>query len=451
MKNIAVVGTGYVGLVTGVCLADLGHHVICIDVDEEKVSHMGKGYSPIYEPQLEGLMKKNIEEGRLTFTTNHAWGIPNMDVIFLAVGTPQQQDGSADLTYVQRAVNDIAQHINRDVIVVNKSTVPVGTNESIQQYFNQHVGELGRVDVVSNPEFLREGSAVYDMFHGDRIIIGAENEGAALLVEELYRRLKLPVVKTDIRSAEMIKYASNAFLATKISFINEISSICEKVGANIEDVAYGMGKDRRIGTQFLQAGIGYGGSCFPKDTNALVQIAGNVEHKFDLLESVIHVNNRQQVLLVKKAKERFGSLHGKRVAMLGLAFKPKTDDIREAASIVVANELIQEGAYVTAYDPIAMPNASKVLNVEFANSTAEALQDADAALIITEWDEFKQLPLSTFSEQMRVPMVFDGRNCYTLEAIQESYLEYHSIGRPVIGEVDLHKFEYTQNYLSEHG
>ncbi|MYL54384.1 nucleotide sugar dehydrogenase [Pontibacillus yanchengensis] len=451
MKNIAVVGTGYVGLVTGVCLADLGHHVICIDVDEEKVSHMRKGYSPIYEPQLEGLMKKNIEEGRLTFTTNHAWGIPNMDVIFLAVGTPQQQDGSADLTYVQRAVNDIAQHINRDVIVVNKSTVPVGTNESIQQYFNQHVGELGRVDVVSNPEFLREGSAVYDMFHGDRIIIGAENEGAALLVEELYRRLKLPVVKTDIRSAEMIKYASNAFLATKISFINEISSICEKVGANIEDVAYGMGKDRRIGTQFLQAGIGYGGSCFPKDTNALVQIAGNVEHKFDLLESVIHVNNRQQVLLVKKAKERFGSLHGKRVAMLGLAFKPKTDDIRESASVVVANELIQEGAYVTAYDPIAMPNASKVLNVEFANSTAEALQDADAALIITEWDEFKQLPLSTFSEQMRVPMVFDGRNCYTLEAIQESYLEYHSIGRPVIGEVDLHKFEYTQNYLSEHG
>ncbi|KGP74076.1 UDP-glucose dehydrogenase family protein [Pontibacillus yanchengensis] len=451
MKNIAVVGTGYVGLVTGVCLADLGHHVICIDVDEEKVSQMRKGHSPIYEPQLEDLMKKNIEEGRLTFTTNHAWGIRNMDVIFLAVGTPQQQDGSADLSYVQRAVNDIAQHINRDVVVVNKSTVPVGTNESIQQYFNQHVGELGQVDVVSNPEFLREGSAVYDMFHGDRIIIGADNEDAALLVEELYRRLKLPVVKTDIRSAEMIKYASNAFLATKISFINEISSICEKVGANIEDVAYGMGKDRRIGTQFLQAGIGYGGSCFPKDTNALVQIAGNVEHKFDLLESVIHVNNRQQLLLVKKAKERLGSLHGKRVAMLGLAFKPNTDDIREAASVVVANELIQEGAYVTAYDPIAMTNAAKVLNIEFANSVVEALQEADVALIITEWDEFKQLPLNTYSEHMRVPIVFDGRNCYTLEAVQEAYLEYHSIGRPVVGEVDLNKYLYIQNFLSEHG
>ncbi|GAJ38350.1 UDP-glucose dehydrogenase family protein [Saccharococcus caldoxylosilyticus] len=432
MKKIAVVGTGYVGLATGVCLSEIGHDVTCVDVDEQKVQRMKEGILPIYEPGLEELMKKNMEDGRLRFTTSHKEAFAEAEVIYIAVGTPQKEDGSADLRFVEQAAKDIAENVERDhVIIVTKSTVPVGTNHKVKQWIEANLKKKVEVDVVSNPEFLREGSAIYDTFHGDRIVIGAENEQAAAVIEEINRPFGIPIFKTDIRSAEMIKYASNAFLATKISFINEIANICEKVGADVEDVAYGMGLDSRIGPQFLRAGIGYGGSCFPKDTKALVQIAGNVDHQFELLEAVIHVNNRQQVKLVEKARKRFGSLQGKKVAMLGLAFKPNTDDIREAASIVIAEELVKEGASVVAYDPIATENAKRVIGdkIDYACSIEDALRDADIAMIVTEWEQIKTLPLDTFEKLMKTPIVFDGRNCYAIEEVVKHDIEYHSIGR----------------------
>jgi UDPglucose 6-dehydrogenase len=328
----------------------------------------------------------------------------------------------------------IAVNITQDVIVVTKSTVPVGTNEWIKKIIYDHKNENIFVDVVSNPEFLREGSAVYDTFNGDRIVIGADNEKAALVIEEINKPFGIPIFKTDIRSAEMIKYASNAFFATKISFINEIANICEKLGANVEDVAYGMGLDTRIGLQFLEAGIGYGGSCFPKDTHALVQIAGNIEHKFDLLEAVINVNNKQQAKLVDKARERFNSLKDKKIAILGLAFKPNTDDMREAASIIIVDQLVKEGASVIAYDPIAMDNAKRIIGnkIDYADSVETAPQDTDIAFIVTEWEEFKKLPLSTFEKLMKTPIVFDGRNCYALEEVEKFDLEYYSVGRPSV-------------------
>jgi UDPglucose 6-dehydrogenase len=381
-----------------------------------------------------------MEAGRLAFTTNEKEAYGQADIIFIAVGTPENEDGSANLTYIEEAARSIAKHMEKDVIIVTKSTVPVGTNERIRHIVESLKPPFLRASVLANPEFLREGSAIHDMFRGDRIVIGArkEDEDAANAVAALYEPLGIPIMKTDIESAEMIKYASNAFLATKISFINEIANICEKVGANIDDVAYGIGLDKRIGPQFLQAGIGYGGSCFPKDTKALVQIAGNVQHHFELLEAVIKVNNQQQSLLVEKAKQYFGSLYGKKVALLGLAFKPNTDDVREAASLVIAKRLIDEGAEVVAYDPIAVDNAKKILqhSIQYADTITEALRDADAAFIATEWEEIKQLPLSTFHEYMRTPVVFDGRNCYALEEAKQVSLTYISIGRaPVWGHV----------------
>ena len=432
MKAIAVLGTGYVGLVTGVCLSDIGHYVTCVDIDKQKVEKMKQGISPIYEPGLDELMKKNIERGRLHFTTSHQEAFRDAEVIYIAVGTPQSEDGSADLRFVEQAAKDIATYIERDgVIVVTKSTVPVGTNEKIRTWIKQHLTKDIRFHIVSNPEFLREGSAIYDTFHGDRIVIGADDEWAASVIEEINKPFGIPIFHTGIHSAEMIKYASNAFLATKISFINEIANICEKVGANVEDVAYGMGLDTRIGPQFLRAGIGYGGSCFPKDTKALVQIAGDVDHQFELLQAVIKVNNKQQVKLVEKARNRFGSLRGKKVALLGLAFKPNTDDIREAASIVIARELLKDGALVMAYDPVAVENAKRVIGdgIMYASSVEEALTDADLAMIVTEWEEIKQTPLNLYTKWMKTPVLFDGRNCYSLEEVRKHLIEYHSIGR----------------------
>ncbi|WP_027409238.1 UDP-glucose dehydrogenase family protein [Anoxybacteroides tepidamans] len=438
--NIAVAGTGYVGLVTGTCLADIGHTVSCFDIDETKIELLKAGCSPIYEPGLEELIEKNMKEGRLSFTADEKEAYGKADVIFLAVGTPENEDGSANLTYIENAVRSIVRHIEKDVIIVTKSTVPVGTNERIRRMAEQLKPPFLRTSIVSNPEFLREGSAIYDMFHGDRIVIGAskEDEEAADVVARLYEPLGIPIMKTDIESAEMIKYASNAFLATKISFINEIANICEKVGANIDDVACGIGLDKRIGPQFLQAGIGYGGSCFPKDTKALVQIAGNVQHHFELLESVIKVNNKQQSILIDKAKQYVGNLRGKKVALLGLAFKPNTDDVREAASLVMAKKLIGEGASVVAYDPVATDNAKKQLppSVQYADTITEAISGADAAFIVTEWDEIKQTPLSEFRKHMHSPIVLDGRNCYSLEEARNANITYISIGRaPVFSSI----------------
>jgi UDPglucose 6-dehydrogenase len=437
--KIAVVGTGYVGLVTGTCLSEIGHTVICIDIDQNKVNKMREGLSPIYEPGLAELMVKNIQENRLYFTTDHKEGFKSADVIYIAVGTPEKEDGSANLSFVEQVAKDIATHIKKDVIVVTKSTVPVGTNDWIKEVIHNNLVNNVNVDIVSNPEFLREGAAIYDSFNGDRIVVGADNVDAANIIEEINKPFGIPVFKTDIRSAEMIKYAANAFLATKISFINEISNICEKVGANVEDVASGMGQDNRIGTQFLNAGIGYGGSCFPKDTKALVQIAGNVDYDFELLKGVIGVNQKQQKMLLNKLDKRFESLKGKNVAVLGLAFKPNTDDMREAASIVITKYLIERGANVVAYDPVAMENAKKLLdsNVKYATNTVDALKDTDVALILTEWNEFKDLEIGTFEENMKLPVIFDGRNCYDPKIIENYHVEYHSMGRPSVKNIQL--------------
>lgn len=437
--KIAVVGTGYVGLVTGTCLSEIGHTVTCIDIDQNKVNKMREGISPIYEPGLDELMKKNIKENRLFFTTDHNEGFENTDVIYIAVGTPEREDGSANLSFVEQVAKDIATHVKKDVIVVTKSTVPVGTNDWIKQVILNNLVNDVKVEVVSNPEFLREGSAIYDSFHGDRIVVGADNIETANILEEINKPFGIPVFKTDIKSAEMIKYAANAFLATKISFINEISNICEKVGANVEDVANGMGQDNRIGSQFLNAGIGYGGSCFPKDTKALVQIAGNVDYEFELLKGVIGVNQKQQEMLLSKLDEKFNSLEGKKVAVLGLSFKPNTDDMREAASIVITKKLIDKRANVVAYDPIAMENAKRILdpNVKYARNIIEALENADVALILTEWSEFKDLKIETYLKYMKLPVIFDGRNCYDLKLVENYHIEYHSMGRPSVKNLEL--------------
>ncbi|MFC8053584.1 UDP-glucose dehydrogenase family protein [Bacillus cereus] len=429
--KIAVVGTGYVGLVTGVALSHIGHDVTCVDIDEKKVKRMRKGISPIYEPRLEELMLQNIEANRLYFTTSHQEGFENAEVVYIAVGTPEREDGSANLSYIEQVAKDIAKNAQRDIIVVTKSTVPVGTNHYIKQIILENLNENIKIEVVSNPEFLREGSSVYDTFNGDRIVVGSDSIEAANVIEEINKPFGIPVYKTDIRSAEMIKYASNAFLATKISFINEIANICEKTGANIEDVAYGMGLDQRIGSMFLKAGIGYGGSCFPKDTKALTKIASNVDLDFTLLKAVVEVNNKQQHKLVKAAQSKLGTLRDKKVAVLGLAFKPNTDDMREAASVAIIKELLGEGAQVTAYDPVAIENAKKLLpgTVEFTKDLQKSLLDKDLAFIVTEWQQVKELDLGLFAKLMRRPVVLDGRNCFDLKEVDKYEIDYYSIGR----------------------
>ncbi|WP_028401701.1 UDP-glucose dehydrogenase family protein [Ectobacillus panaciterrae] len=437
--NIAVVGTGYVGLVTGVGLSEIGHNVICIDTDENKVQKMKEGKSPIYEPGLDELMVKNIEAGRLHFTTQHAEAFKEVDVIYIAVGTPENEDGTANLTYINQVAQQIAQIIKKDIVVVTKSTVPVGTNHYIKKKLKENVSSHLNVEVVSNPEFLREGSAVYDIFHGDRIVIGADNKKAGEIIRKVNEPFGIPIFETDIRSAEMIKYASNAFLATKISFINEIANICEKVGADVEEVAFGMGMDSRVGNQFLKAGIGYGGSCFPKDTKALKKIAENVEYDFSLLSAVIEFNNKQQRKLIDQALKDFSSLEGKTIGVLGLAFKPNTDDIREAASLAIIPELIKMGANVKAYDPVAIENAKKVLpeEVQYVGSALEAIEGTDLVFILTEWDEIKSLPLEIFAEKMKSAFVYDGRNCFSLKVVQEHEINYYSIGRRLSNKQDL--------------
>lgn len=431
--NVSVIGTGYVGLVTGVTLAEIGHRVICVDVNLPKIELMKQGVSPIYEPGLSELMTKNIEANRLAFTADHQEGFQNADVIYIAVGTPENEDGSANLAFVEQAAIDIAKNITRDTIVVTKSTVPVGTNYEIKHIIQQNLVQDVQVEIVSNPEFLKEGSAINDSFNGDRIVIGADSEKASAVLEEINKPFGVPVFKTDIRSAEMIKYASNAFLATKISFINEISNICELLGANVENVAFGMGLDKRIGSQFLKAGIGYGGSCFPKDTKALIQIAGNVDYEFELLKGVVNVNKKQQRLLIEKLNHCLPSLTGKKIAVLGLAFKPNTDDMREAPSIRVTEELISQGAEVVAYDPIAVENAKLILNplVNYAGTVDEAVANSDAVLILTEWEEIKNITPSLF-KLMRQPLVVDGRNCFDLGVMEANNIEYYSVGRPSV-------------------
>jgi UDPglucose 6-dehydrogenase len=433
--KIAILGTGYVGLSTGVCLSEIGHQVTCIDNNEQKINLLRKRVSPIYEPGLDILLEKNASAGRLLFTTSHQEGLDNAEIIIIAVGTPQKKDGGADLSYLEQAARDISAHLRKNAIVVIKSTVPVGTNEYIKTILSVNCREGITIEMVSNPEFLRQGSAILDTMQADRIIIGSESITAAMKVQVMYRPLNVPFILTSIRSAEVIKYASNAFLATKISFINEIANLCEAVGADIEEVAMGMGKDKRIGETFLKAGIGYGGSCFPKDVAALLHTARLHGVNFSLLEDTIATNHHQQELLVTKALNRFGKLKGKKFALLGLAFKPDTDDMREAPSIKIARSLSKLGAELVAYDPVAAENARKLLGdtIKYSSTIDEAVLDTDAIFIVTEWNEFKQLDLADLMKKVKHPVIFDGRNCLEEEKIRVcKNIEYYPVGKPAI-------------------
>jgi UDPglucose 6-dehydrogenase len=432
--KITVLGTGYVGLSTGVCLSQIGHHVTCMDIMEQKIEQLRKGISPIYEPGLEQLLATNMAAGRLHFTTSLSKALAaETEIIVIAVGTPQGDDGAADLSYLVQAAKDISPYLSPQTIIVIKSTVPVGTNDFIGKLIEDHC--RFKVKMVSNPEFLRQGSAIEDTMKADRIIIGSEDVEAAGKIHEMYRPLNVPVLLTSTKSAEMIKYASNAFLATKISYINEIANLCEAVGADVTDVARGMGKDKRIGEAFLNAGIGYGGSCFPKDVKALLHTAGVNGVNFPLLQETIAINEYQRELLVTKALKRFGGLKGKKIAMLGLAFKPETDDMREAPSIPIAHGLTKLGANVIAYDPVATQNARRIIGetIKYAGSIDEAVFEADAVLIVTEWNEIKNIDVAEMAGKMKEPIIFDGRNCLPEEKIRNCVsVEYYPIGKPPI-------------------
>jgi len=432
--NICVIGVGYVGLVTGAVFADLGNEVICVDVVEEKINMLQQGKIPIYEPGLEEMVVRNMKDRRLSFTTSLAEGVKRSEIIFICVGTPALTNGETDLSYVEAAARGIAQHIDGYKIIVNKSTVPVGTGDLVREIIERNKTVDVEFDVVSNPEFLREGSAIQDALAPDRIIIGTSNKKVAMKLLELYASLGRPMLITDIYSAEMIKYASNAFLATKISFINAIANICEAVGANITDVVRGMGYDRRIGSEFLSAGLGFGGSCFPKDLESLVHTSAKYGQKFELLQAVININKERAIRFVNKIKERMNPLADKTLGVLGLAFKPNTDDMREAKSIEIINLLLGEGAKIKAYDPVAMKNARKVLPPEviYCNSAYEVAKDADALVIITDWREFKLLNMEKIKELMRQPIIFDGWNIYDPDKKRRLGFEYYSIGRASI-------------------
>lgn len=430
--KIAIAGTGYVGLVTGVVLAHLGHNVTCVDVDQKKVELMRQGVSPIYEPGLEELMRENMQ--RLVFTTDYAAAYHDAEVIYIGVGTPEKKDGSANLSYVNQVIDQIAATLERDAIVVVKSTVPIGTNDKLEQRLRSKLAHPVSVEIASNPEFLSQGTAVKDTLHAARIVIGVESKHAEEVMRAVYAGLDQPVVVTNRRSAEMIKYASNDFLALKISYINEIANLCELLGANIQDVAKGMGFDPRIGNKFLNAGIGYGGSCFPKDTKALHWVSNYYDRELKTIKAAIEVNDRQKLLLVKKAQKYFESLEGKKVAVLGLTFKPETDDLREAPSLVNIPILLDDGAQIYAWDPVGVPNYRKLYpdQLTYCTQIEEALQDADLCLIFTEWAQVKALSAEAFRQHMKTPIVLDGRNCFSLEQFENSGVTYDSVGRPVV-------------------
>jgi UDPglucose 6-dehydrogenase len=434
--KIAVVGTGYVGLVTGTCLAETGNQVICVDINEKKVKMMKAGELPIYEPGLELLFHRNINQGRLHFTSDLAEAIADAKIIFLALPTPPGGDGSADLSYVLGAAKDIAKLITDYKVIVTKSTVPVGTADKITAVLNEHTNV--EYAVVSNPEFLREGVAVDDFMKPDRIVIGTMDERARKLMGELYApyvRQGNPVIYMDQRSSELTKYAANSFLATKISFMNEIANLCELVGADVDMVRRGIGSDERIGKRFLFSGIGYGGSCFPKDVQALAKSATEHNYDFKILNSVMDVNEIQKKVLVEKLKKYYkGELKGKKFAMWGLAFKPETDDIREAPALYIIDELVKEGAIVTAFDPEAMPNIKNLLGdkINYAANQYEALADADALLILTEWSVFRTPDFDQLERSLKAKVIFDGRNLYDQQKMIDCGFYYNSIGRKVV-------------------
>ncbi len=434
--NIAVVGTGYVGLVTGTCFAEMGNHVICVDIDTVKVDALKNGVVPIYEPHLDALFERNVKQGRLSFTTNLKDAVMQATVVFLALPTPPGEDGSADLSYVLGVARELGKIVNDYKVIVNKSTVPVGTAEKVSNAIAENCKT--DYDVVSNPEFLREGFAVDDFMKPDRVVIGTDSERAKKIMSELYApfvRQGNPIYFMDTRSSELTKYAANAFLATKITFMNEIANLCEKVGANVDMIRIGIGSDDRIGKRFLFAGIGYGGSCFPKDVQALARTAEEYDYDFKVLASVMDVNTRQRLMMVDKIKAYFkGDLKGKKIALWGLAFKPDTDDIREAPALFIIDQLIKDGATVVAFDPEAMNNVKKVVGdkITYAKDEYAALDGADALLIATEWSVFRTPEFDQLARRMKSKVIFDGRNLYDPAKLKELGFYYNSIGRQIV-------------------
>jgi len=431
--RICMVGTGYVGLVTGTCFAELGNDVICVDIDASKIEKLNKGVLPIYEPGLDVMLAKNVKEGRLKFTTDLKSAVEASLVIFIAVGTPPAEDGSADLRHVENVARDVAKTMNGYKVVVNKSTVPVGAGKWIKKIIQQHQTSKVHFSIASNPEFLREGSAIEDFMRPNRVVIGTEDSEAAAIMRDLYGPLYLietPIVMTNLESAELTKYASNAFLAVKISFINEIANVCERVGADVHDVAKGMGLDNRIGRKFLHPGPGYGGSCFPKDTRALLSIAQKHDYRVRIVEAAVEVNETQRQLMLRKIRNAVGDLKGKTIAVLGLAFKPNTDDMREAPSIDIIQGMQKDGARVRAYDPVAMDEARKVLkDVEYAEDTYEVMRGADALVFVTEWNPFRSLDLQKMKSLLRSPVIVDLRNIYDPAKMREHGFKYVAVGR----------------------
>lgn len=437
MYKLAVAGTGYVGLVSGVCMAEVGHQVTCVDVDENKINMMKQGVSPIYEQDLEELMQKNYAAGRIDYTTDYKSAYRDADAVFIGVGTPEQADGSANLSYIATVARQIAETVERDCLVVVKSTVPVGTNDKVEQFIRDFLVHDVRVEVASNPEFLAQGTAVHDTLQAPRIIIGTQSRWAEEMMTKIYEPFKLPIVSVSRRSAEMIKYASNDFLALKISYMNDIANLCELVGADIQDVARGMGYDERIGSKFLNAGVGFGGSCFPKDTKALDYLARQHGYELRTVKATIDVNTDQKTILYKKACRRLITFNGLKVAVLGLTFKPGTDDLRDAPSLSNVPLLLEQGAHVYAYDPVGADNFKRKYPegkngagiINYVDNVEAALKDANVCFIFTEWGEIKAVRPEEYRQLMRTPLVYDGRNIYEVGEMREVGVEYHSIGR----------------------
>lgn len=432
MKNITVLGAGYVGLVTGASFADLGNKVILLDIIEEKIQKLKKGDIPIYEPGLSEMIVRNVEKGRLDFTTSYADALKGAEFVFVAVGTPSGVDGEADLRYVRMAAESMAEHMDHPIVIINKSTVPVGTGDWVAEIIKKKQREPVPFWVVSNPEFLREGSAISDFMNPDRVVLGSQHPEAAQKVADLHRPLNTTILITDLRTAEMIKYASNAFLATRISFINEIATICEELGADVNMVAKGMGFDKRIGPHFLNAGLGFGGSCFPKDVRALEHMALIHGAHPQLLRAVLDINQHMRRQVVVKLRNALNGLGDRKIGLLGLAFKPNTDDLREAPSLDIARQIIREGGFVQAYDPVAMPEACKLVpDMHLVETPYEVAEDVDALIMVTEWNEFRQLDMLRIKEAMRGDVLLDGRNVWSPVAMRELGFRYFGVGRGV--------------------
>jgi UDPglucose 6-dehydrogenase len=432
MEKICVIGVGYVGLVTGACLADLGNHVVCLNRNKQKSDNLKKGILPIYEPGLEEIVRRNNEAGRLEFTTSYDEAMQDVEFVFIAVGTPSGDGGEADLAHVEAAATEVAKRIRKPIIIINKSTVPIGTGDWVADIVRGHMPDPDvSFRVVSNPEFLREGSGVYDCMNPDRVVLGSTNREAAGRVAQLYYPLHAETIITDLRTAEMIKYASNAFLATKISFINEMANICEALGADVKEVARGMGTDHRISPQFLEAGIGWGGSCFPKDVKALAHMAATHGTHPQMLRAVMEINYDQRKRFVTKLRHIVGGFRGKTVGVLGLSFKPNTDDMRDAPSAEIINLLLYEGATVKGYDPVAMENARRVLgdSIIYGKDPYEVAEGADALMLVAEWNEFKQLDMGRIKGLMRQSVLLDGRNIYDPQHMRELGFTYRGMGR----------------------